>query len=74
MEAARLLPIVVQFGIGALLCVAGLAAGLRSGYLDMKLPNDRRLVRMVVLGYAALLLLSLAFTVWLPYLAPEVAR
>lgn len=74
MDAARMLPIVVQFGFGAVLCALGLWAGLKSGYLDMALPNDRRVVRMVFAGYAALLLLSLAFTVWLPYWAPEAGQ
>lgn len=74
MEAARMLPIVVQFGFGAVLCALGLWAGIKSGYLDMRLPNDRRLVRMVFAGYGALLLLSLAFTAWLPYATPELGQ
>lgn len=68
---AHVWPIVVQFGVGGVLCALGVWAGLQSGYLDLKLPDDRRLLRTVVAGYLALLLLSLVFTFWLPYVLPE---
>jgi hypothetical protein len=71
---AHIWPIVVQFGVGGVMCAIGVAAGLRSGYLDLKLPDDRKLMRMVAGGYVGLLLLSLAFTFWLPYVLPEHTR
>ncbi len=70
MEMARILPIFVQFGIGALLCAVGIWAGLRGGYLDWKHPEDKRLLVIIAAGYLGLLVLSCAFTFWLPFL-PE---
>ena len=68
MDWLRVGPIICQFGVGALLCAVGLAAGIRSGYLDVKLPSDRRLVGIVVGGFLGLLILSCLFTFWLPTL------
>lgn len=70
-DMAHVWPIVVQFGVGGVMCAVGVAAGLRSGYLNLDLPDDRKLMRMVVGGYLGLLALSLAFTFWLPYVLPE---
>lgn len=70
-DMAHVWPIIVQFGVGGVLCALGVGAGLQSGYLDLKLPDDRQLLRTVVAGYLALLLLSLVFTFWLPYVLPE---
>lgn len=70
MDWERLLPIVVQFGIGALLCGVGVWTGLASGYVDFKYRQDRRLVATVVLGFVGLLAVYIAFTYWLPQL-PE---
>lgn len=67
MEMARVWPIVVQFGGGALLCAIGLWAGISSGYLDTKVPEDKRLVYIVIGGFLGLLALSAAFTFWLPF-------
>jgi hypothetical protein len=67
MPLDRILPILVQFGVGGLLCVIGVAAGLRSGYLQPSHPEDRRALITVVLGFLGLLLLAAAFTFWLPY-------
>ena len=66
MEMARVWPIVVQFGGGAILCAIGLWAGISSGYLDTKIPEDKRLVYIVIGGFLGLLALSAAFTFWLP--------
>ena len=66
-EMARVWPILVEFGVGGLLCMAGIVAGVRSGYLDMKLPADRRLLGIIAGGYVGLLLLYCAFTFWLPF-------
>ncbi|MBI2423912.1 MAG: hypothetical protein HYV27_13860 [Candidatus Hydrogenedentes bacterium] len=73
MEYTRVLPILVQFGVGAILCAAGLVAGWRSGYLDLSLADDRREVLIIIGGFAALLLLSCIFTFWLPMVLPEPA-
>ncbi len=70
MDMARILPILVQFGIGALLCAVGMWAGLRGGYMDWTHPEDKRLLVIIVAGYLGLLILSCAFTFWLPFL-PE---
>ena len=67
----RILPLVVQFGIGGVLGVVGVWAGISSGYLDMKLPADRRLVWIFAGGYAGLLLLMCLFTFWLPFVPGE---
>lgn len=64
---ARVWPILCQFGIGGLLCLIGLWAGLSSGYLDLQLKQDRRLLAIFIGGYAGLLALACLFTFWLPY-------
>lgn len=69
MEMARVWPIVCQFGIGAVLCVVGLWAGIRSGYLDLGNRDDRRVVGIIVAGYVGLLVLYCVFTFWLPYVS-----
>ena len=71
-EMSRILPILVQFGGGALLCWVGVHAGLKSGYLDLNLAQDRRALVIVVGGYLALLVLYCAFTFWLPFMTIEV--
>ena len=67
-EMARVWPIIIQFGGGAVLCAIGLWAGLSSGYLDLKIPEDRRAVGVVFAGFVGLLILSCIFTFWLPFL------
>lgn len=67
MALERILPILVQFGAGGVLCVLGVVAGLRSGYVQPSHPEDRRALITVAAGYAVLLLLAAAFTFWLPY-------
>jgi hypothetical protein len=67
----RILPIVVQFGGGAVLCLIGLWSGYRSGYLNLRYREDRRLVWTVVAGFVLLLLFSLFFTVIAPHLPAD---
>ncbi len=66
-DMARVWPILCQFGIGGLLCAIGLWAGLSSGYLDMKLRDDRRMIYVIIGGFVGLLALACAFTFWLPF-------
>lgn len=66
-DMARVWPIVVQFGVGAILCAIGTWAGISSGYLDLKVAEDKRIVWTVVGGYLGLLILACVFTFWLPY-------
>ncbi len=67
MDMLRVYPIIVQFGVGAVLCAIGLWAGLASGYLNLKLPRDRRTVVIIAAGFVALLALAVVFTFWLPF-------
>lgn len=67
MDMAHTLPILVQFGGGALLCAVGIVAGITSGYLDMQVGEDRRAVFIIIGGYLGLLIFSCVFTYWLPY-------
>ena len=70
MDSSRILPIIVQFGIGALLGGVGLWAGLKSGYVDWRETEDRRVFYILVAGYIAFLLASCLFTFYLPFV-PE---
>lgn len=72
-DMARVWPIIVQFGVGAVLCAIGVWAGLSSGYLDLKLPEDKRALWYVVGGFLGLLALSAVFTFWLPNVPAETA-
>lgn len=72
-DMARVWPIVVQFGVGAILCAVGIWAGVTSGFLDWKLPQDRRAVGIIVAGFAGLLVLACIFTFWLPNVGNEAA-
>lgn len=65
---ARVWPIVVQFGVGAILCLVGIWAGISSGFIDFRLPEDRRSVAIVFAGFAGLLIVACIFTFWLPYI------
>jgi hypothetical protein len=66
----RVWPIVCQFGIGALLCFVGIWCGLRGGYLNLKVPEDRRLLAMLIGGYLLMLAIVCIFT----FLAPNWAN
>ena len=69
MNMLRVWPIVCQFGIGALLCVLGIVCGLRGGYLDLKVGEDRRLLVTLIAGYVLMLALVCFFTFVAPYWA-----
>lgn len=68
-DMARIWPIFIQFGVGAVLCAIGIWAGITSGFLDFTLPADRRSVGIIIAGFVGLLILACAFTFWLPNLA-----
>lgn len=69
MNLLRIWPLVCQFGVGALLCILGIACGLHGGYLDLKVAEDRRLLVTLVAGYLLLLALAGVFTFLAPYWA-----
>jgi hypothetical protein len=66
----RIWPIVCQFGVGAVLCLIGILCGLRGGYLNTKIAEDRRLIFAIILGYILMLALACFFT----FLAPNWAN
>jgi hypothetical protein len=66
----RVWPIVCQFGIGALLCLIGIWCGLRGGYLDLRIAEDRRLLVILIAGYLLMLAIVCIFT----FLAPNWAN
>ncbi|HUV67987.1 MAG TPA: hypothetical protein VMW24_29115 [Sedimentisphaerales bacterium] len=70
MDMLRVWPIVCEFGVGALLCLVGIWCGLRGGYLDLKVAEDRRLLITLVAGYFLLLAVICVFT----FLAPNWAN
>ncbi len=69
MNMLRVWPIVCQFGVGAVLCLAGIWAGFRGRYLNLKIPEDRRLVVTLIAGYLLLLALACLFTFLSPHWA-----
>jgi len=73
MNMARVWPIVLQYGVGAVLCGIGVWCGIRSGFLDLKQTEGKRLLAMIVGGFFAMLALACLFTFWLPFLPREVA-
>jgi len=54
-EMTRVWPIVCEFGVGAVLMVAGIWAGLSSGYLSLGRREDKRLLGVLIGGYVLLL-------------------
>ena len=68
-DILRILPIICQFGIGAILCAIGIWCGLRGGYLDLKIPEDRRLLVTLIGGFLFMLLLACFFTFVAPFWA-----
>jgi hypothetical protein len=66
----RVWPVICEFGIGAVLCFWGIWCGLRGGYLNLKIAEDRRLLLMLIAGYVFLLALICFFT----FLAPNWAN
>ena len=69
MNMLRVWPIVCEFGIGALLCIVGIWCGLRGGYLDLKVAEDRRLLVTLIAGYLLMLALVCVFTFLAPFWA-----
>jgi hypothetical protein len=63
----RVWPIVCQFGFGAVLCVIGIWCGLRGGYLNLRIREDRRLLAILIGGYLLMLAIACIFT----FLAPN---
>lgn len=70
MYDALWLPILVQFGVGAVLGGIGLYAGLSSGYIRWENAEDRGTVYLLVGGYVAFLVVYCLFTFYLPFV-PE---
>ncbi|MCP4641266.1 MAG: hypothetical protein GY851_12565 [bacterium] len=68
MDMMRVWPVVVEYGVGALMLGVGVWSGLSSGYLDTKRKEDRNLLWTLVGGYVLLLAAVCAFTFWLPFL------
>jgi len=66
MNMLRVWPIVCEFGIGALLCLVGIFCGLRGGYLNLKIAEDRRLLVVLVAGYLFMLAIVCVFTFMAP--------
>ncbi len=62
MNMLRVWPIVCEFGVGALLCLVGIFCGLRGGYLNLKIAEDRRLLMILVAGYLFMLAIACVFT------------
>ncbi|MFC1635180.1 hypothetical protein ACFL5Z_10080 [Planctomycetota bacterium] len=67
MNMLRVWPIVCQFGIGALLCIVGIWCGLRGGYLDLKVAEDRQLLVTLIAGYLLMLAIVCVFTFLAPF-------
>jgi hypothetical protein len=66
MNMLRVWPIFCEFGVGALLCIVGIWCGLRGGYLNLKIAEDRRLLIILIAGYMFMLGIMCVFT----FLAP----
>jgi hypothetical protein len=67
MDMLRVWPIVIQYGVGGVICAIGIWCGVRSGYVDLKTSEGKRLIAVVVGGYFALLLVVSFFT----FIAPN---
>lgn len=74
MDMSRVWPIVCQFGVGGVLCAIGIWCGIRSGYLNLRHAEDRRLLLVLVGGFVILLAVSCVFTFWSPHWAKGSAR
>jgi len=69
MNMLRVWPIVCEFGVGALLCMAGIWAGMQGGYLNLRVAEDRRFLATLIGGYLLLLALMCIFTFLSPHWA-----
>ena len=67
MDMLRVWPVICQFGIGGLLFTLGIWGGLKGGYLNLKVSEDKRLVVILTGGYLLLLIVSCLFTFIAPY-------
>ena len=67
MDMLRVWPVVCQFGFGAVLFYFGIRGGFKGGYLSLKVPDDRRLLVLLIGGYLALLAFNCFFTFVAPY-------
>lgn len=67
MDMARVWPIVVEFGVGAVLFAIGIYWGLKGNYLDLSIPENKRMLRVLIAGYFLLLAVMAMFTFWLPF-------
>ncbi len=67
MNMLRVWPIVCQFGVGGLLCLVGIWAGFRGGYLNLRIAEDRRLLVTLIAGYLLLLAATCVFTFLSPH-------
>ena len=71
MVSNHLLPILVEFSVGAVLCAIGIWCGISSGYLDLAQRRNRSMVAIIVAGYVGLLIFYGLFTFWLPFVPGE---
>ena len=67
MDWLRIYPLLLQFGVGGVMCIVGVWCGYSSGYLERGDRNAQRLVAVVVAGYLGLLALQALFTFVLPF-------
>ena len=67
MDWLRIYPLLLQFGVGGVMCAVGVWCGYTSGYLVRGDRNAQRLVAVIVAGYLGLLALQALFTFVLPY-------
>lgn len=72
MDIPRILPLVCEFGIGAVLMAVGVWGGLRGEYLNLTRRGDRALLWTFGAGFVLLLAVYSLFTFWLP--GPPPAR
>ncbi len=68
LDMARVWPIIVQYGIGALLGGVGIWCGIRSRYIDLENRDDRAVIQVFVAGYLIMLALVCFFTFVAPFL------
>ncbi len=66
MDWLRVYPLLLQFGVGAVMCTVGAWCGISSGYFEWGTPSARRMIAVVVGGYLGLLAFAILFTFILP--------
>ena len=65
-EMTRIWPIFCQFGVGAILMLVGIVAGIRGKYLSFGRHEDRLLITVLIGGYLLLLAVYVALTILAP--------